>query len=200
MNTRTVIVVSGDALFSDCLRLYFDGVEDWSCVGFHNDGLAAMAAIGRQEPSAVLITNDLARLGAAALARQVIRRWPNIAVVVLDDEPLDDVVTLPADVGLSELMSALEVPGRPQARDLAGQRDGMARLADLTKRERTVLRMIALGEDTAGIAASLQVTENTVRTHLQNLYSKLDCHSRLDVVRFALSRGVVTPEQIQQDS
>lgn len=191
------MVVSGDVLLSDCLRLHFDEAQDWSCVGFHDDGLAAMAAIARLEPAAVLITNDLARLGGAGLARQVLRRWPDTAVVVLDEESLDDVVTLPPGTALSEVMAALEVPHRSQARDLAGQRDGMARLADLTKRERTVLRMIALGVDSAGIAGTLHVTENTVRTHMQNLYSKLDCHSRLDVVRFALRHGVVTSEQIQ---
>jgi DNA-binding NarL/FixJ family response regulator len=56
----------------------------------------------------------------------------------------------------------------------------------LTSREREVLDCMVAGLSRAEIAAQLQVSPNTVRTHTQNLISKLGAHSSLEVVTMAL--------------
>jgi DNA-binding NarL/FixJ family response regulator len=67
----------------------------------------------------------------------------------------------------------------------------MALLSSLTKQELVVLRMLAEGLTMSDIAARRGVTQNTVRTHIQNLYAKLGCHNRVEVVHFANRHGVV---------
>lgn len=68
-----------------------------------------------------------------------------------------------------------------------GRKDGDRRLAVLTARERQVLACLASGENRNQIAERLNLTANTVRTHLQNIMGKLGVHSTLEAV--ALTRA-----------
>jgi DNA-binding NarL/FixJ family response regulator len=61
----------------------------------------------------------------------------------------------------------------------------------LTQREVSVLRLLAAGCTASRIARTLGLSEKTVRKHLQNIYSKLDCHDRLLAVREAHRIGVL---------
>jgi DNA-binding CsgD family transcriptional regulator len=70
--------------------------------------------------------------------------------------------------------------------------DEAARLKALTRQERTILRLIAEGQPNREIARTLELSQHTVRTHKQNLYQKLGCHRRLDIVRLAMRHGLVT--------
>ncbi|MGH2546092.1 MAG: response regulator transcription factor, partial [Actinomycetota bacterium] len=72
--------------------------------------------------------------------------------------------------------------------------DSLAELLSLTSRERLVLKLLAEGMAGPDIARQLGVSQHTVRTHMQNLYAKLDAHSRLDVLRFASEHGLVPEE------
>lgn len=63
----------------------------------------------------------------------------------------------------------------------------------LTPREREILAHTALGKSGAAIAQELNISLMTVRTHLRNLMSKLNVHSRLEAVAFALRHGLIEP-------
>jgi DNA-binding NarL/FixJ family response regulator len=61
----------------------------------------------------------------------------------------------------------------------------------LTSREREVLSLLVEGLGGEAIAKRLGVSGNTVRTHVQNILSKLQVHSRLEAATFAVRHGVV---------
>lgn len=63
-------------------------------------------------------------------------------------------------------------------------------LAHLTAREMDVLRRLVGGASNADIADALAVSPNTIRTHVQNLFNKLDVHSRLEAVTVARDAGL----------
>ena len=63
------------------------------------------------------------------------------------------------------------------------------RVSRLTERECEVLRCMMLGFDRARIASELIVSVNTVRTHTQNILSKLEVHSSVEAVSVALQAG-----------
>lgn len=63
----------------------------------------------------------------------------------------------------------------------------------LTPREREILAHTAQGKSGAAIAEELNISLMTVRTHLRNLMSKLNVHSRLEAVAFALRHGLIEP-------
>ena len=67
---------------------------------------------------------------------------------------------------------------------------------DLTDREREVLRPLALGESNKAIADVLCVSEETVKTHVGHILSKLGVENRAQAVVQALKRGLVSLEEI----
>jgi DNA-binding NarL/FixJ family response regulator len=62
---------------------------------------------------------------------------------------------------------------------------------ELTDREREVLSLLAQGLNTPDIAQSLSISSSTVRNHVQNILHKLQVHSRLEAVAYALKHGLV---------
>jgi DNA-binding NarL/FixJ family response regulator len=61
----------------------------------------------------------------------------------------------------------------------------------LTKREIEILRLMAAGANTKVLAERLHVSPATVRNHAQNIFAKLDVHSRLEAVAWANQHGYV---------
>lgn len=70
-------------------------------------------------------------------------------------------------------------------------------LDDLTPREREVLRAVALGCNNAQIADMLTISVATVRSHVANLYSKLNLRDRAHATVFALKRGLVALDEVE---
>ena len=65
--------------------------------------------------------------------------------------------------------------------------------ADLTEREREVLRMLVSGRSTSALAAGLFVAPATARNHIQSIMTKLGAHSRLEAVSIALRERILSP-------
>ena len=63
-------------------------------------------------------------------------------------------------------------------------------IPELTDRETEVLRLVATGMSYKEIAAELVLSHRTVQNHVQNTLGKLHLHNRVELVRFALSRGL----------
>ena len=70
----------------------------------------------------------------------------------------------------------------------------MDRLSALTEREREVLRLLALGHTNQEIAKQLFISVRTAETHRAHIMQKLSLSSRADLVRYALSEGLLEPE------
>jgi two-component system, NarL family, response regulator LiaR len=85
---------------------------------------------------------------------------------------------------------------------LRGLRDDIRRarehgnlLSSLSRRERDVLLRMMKGMRGPQIAQDLMISADTVRTHIRNIFTKLDVHSRLEAVRVARAAGLRWPEQ-----
>jgi len=68
---------------------------------------------------------------------------------------------------------------------------------DLTPRERDVLRALALGRSNRDIAATLEIGEETVKTHVGNLLGKLGVANRAQAIVQALKRGLVSLDDLE---
>jgi DNA-binding NarL/FixJ family response regulator len=190
---RTVVIASGDRLFATAARRYLEQFG-WSVVAVVEDGLQALAATGRHHPTAILVISQLPRLGPAALARQIRRRHPAAHIVVIGNVQSKDAVVLALDAPGEMVASSLASPPPATSTEPIRRPSGLALLRNLTSRERLILKLLADGVTVREIASQLGVSQHTVRTHMQNLYAKLDAHSRLDVVRFAAEHGLVGGE------
>jgi DNA-binding NarL/FixJ family response regulator len=191
--TRSVVIASGDRLWADAASAHIDGEPGWEVAGTVPDGLQALAAVSRSSPDAVLVIGNLPRLGPAALSRQIRRRWPETTVVLMGEASSEYAVSLGIGVRSEEVLTALASPPPGPTEKPAEAPNGVL-LGRLTRREREVLKLLGEGRGMPEIARALGLSPHTIRTHMGNLYSKLGAHTRLDVVRFAASHGLVSTE------
>lgn len=192
MTRRSVLIASEDRLFADAAATYLAKGGAFDVVGVAADGVEALKIVARRQPDALLVIGDVGRMRGAAVAQQVHRRWPEIAVAVVGDH-----APSPSGRTAEEVVAAMVVAGpaptdgHPATPVAERERE---RLGSLTRREIRVLRLVARGASSAEIARDLGVSEHTVRTHLQNLYAKLGVHSRVEVVSFAARHALVEIE------
>ena len=66
-------------------------------------------------------------------------------------------------------------------------------LPRLTERETEVLRLVAKGLSSKQIADRLVLSHRTVQNHVQNTLNKLQLHNRVELVRYAIRRGLIEP-------
>jgi DNA-binding NarL/FixJ family response regulator len=98
----------------------------------------------------------------------------------------DGEIVMPSNL-LVGLLTRRQVPARVEAARSPIEYE------PLTPREREILAHTAQGKSGAIIAQELNISLMTVRTHLRNLMSKLNVHSRLEAVAFALRHGLIEP-------
>ena len=210
---RTVIV-DDHTLFAEAVRATLEarGIQ---VVAIAADGAAALEAVGSHRPDLVLMDLGLPDRSGLAVGAEIVEQWPETKVLALT--ALDDpravkeamrsgfhgyvMKDIPAakfvEAVLATLGGQAVVPHRLAAR-AAGVRSSTERtvalMADqLTYRELDVLRLLAEGLPGDAIARKLEISRNTVRTHVQNVLTKLQVHSRLEAATFAVRHGIVDP-------
>ncbi len=189
---RSVVVASGDRLYAEAVARYLSVREGWETASA-DDGVGALATIQRVHPDTVVLLGEMPRLDVATLTRQVRRRWAGIRVLTVGRQPVPGAQRIPPDAGAEVFVRALTTAAALVAQDEATEDPAkdLALIRTLTRREFAVLRLLVDGHETAEIANRLGISTHTVRTHLQNLYAKLGCHSRLEVVRLAARHGLL---------
>jgi NarL family two-component system response regulator LiaR len=213
---RRVVVLDEHRMFTEALALTLSAEPDLRVVdrcAVSDPDLPGRVAAGR--PDVVLVDVEPAGERAAELVAGLAGAHPGARVLVLtgsrDAARLVEAVLagaagwLTKDCAPAELLAAVRAVGRGHgwlspadlgvllpalraALDPAGRRPDP--LAVLSRQERRVLAGLVDGASGAEIAAALQVSEGTVRTHLHNVFGKLGVHSRLEAVRVARAAGL----------
>ncbi|MEV5878854.1 response regulator transcription factor [Streptomyces sp. NPDC052101] len=192
------------------------GVE---VVGAAGDGEEAVQLVGELAPDVVLMDLRMPRCDGVEATRRIRAQYPATQVVVLttyaDDESLFPALRagargyLTKDAGGDEIVRAVEsVLSGDAGLSPSVQRRLLERLSQpepspqatadappdgLTARETEVLLLIADGLSNQEIARKLHVSTATVKTHINNLFSKTGLKDRAQAVRYAYSKGLVRP-------
>ena len=145
-------------------------------------GLASFwtAAVGEEVP----VTTDLSFPGGVSIRASVSRclsasRDPIGRLLLLRDVTREKTIAIDLSTSVARRlveMAGGEAPGSP--------------LAQLTRREREVLSLLAEGLTNAGIAERLHVSLNTIASHLKNVYPKLHVSSRAQAAAYAVTHGI----------
>jgi len=177
-------------------------------VGTAGDGAAALRVAAATRPTVDVMDLQLPTLSGVEATGQLVVADPAVRVLVLsasgEQQDVLDAMKAGATGYLIKSASATELldavrrtaEGDPVfTPGLAGLVLGAFRgvtepEAKLTERETEVLRLVATGMSYKEIAAELVLSHRTVQNHVQNTLGKLHLHNRVELVRFALARGL----------
>jgi DNA-binding NarL/FixJ family response regulator len=212
-----VLVVDDQAMVREGFGALLSAQEGLEVVGHAADGEEAVEAVDRLSPDVVLMDVRMPRLDGLAAARRIIARHDAVRVLMLTTFDVDDYVYealragasgfLLKDAPAEELVRAVRVVAGGEAllapsvtrrliADFASRavpaRAVSARIDVLTAREREVLVLVARGLSNGDIAAQLVLAEQTVKTHVGRILTKLDLRDRVQAVVLAYETGVVS--------
>jgi DNA-binding NarL/FixJ family response regulator len=207
VNVR-VLLVDDDALVRAGLRMILSSAADLELVGEADDGARAVAAVREHRPDVVLMDIRMPEMDGIAATAALRRLDAPPQVIVLTTFQADDQVMSALRAGASgfllkhtppaEIVNAVRLVAAGEAmlspsvtRTLlshfgdaqASERRHAAaqRLATLTDREREVAVAVGSGASNAEVAASLFMSEATVKAHVSRLFTKLDVANRVQV-------------------
>jgi len=197
-------------LFAEAIRV---SLEDLGAdvVDTVTTGAAALEAALAERPDVILMDLGLPDQSGLAAGHTILEAWPEariLALTALNDRTLVDEAVrigfrgyLTKDTPVAQFANAVRsamdgqvvLPHRLMARvDVSSEEGHAALLADqLTAREREVLELLVQGADGKGVAQALGISQNTVRTHVQSILTKLQVHSRLEAATFAVRHRLV---------
>lgn len=129
----------------------------------------------------------------AAAAEESRRRWPGVAVVMIDDRTAELSHVLAAVRGSTAGLDVLSASAVASARDRLRSvvpRSAAEAYPQLTEREREVLHGLSTGAGPAAIAGALGISVNTCRGYLRTLMAKLGARSQREVLAFVAKHGL----------
>jgi DNA-binding NarL/FixJ family response regulator len=210
-----VLVVDDQELFRRGLTMLLGVESDIEVVGEAADGVSAAALAASTQPDVVLMDVRMPRqtgIEACAALKDAAPKARIIMLTVSDDEAdLYDAVKSGAsgyllkDSSIEEVAQAIRVVADGQslispsmAIKLLDEFKQMARTdrqavptPRLTERELEVLRLVAQGLNNREIAKQLFISENTVKNHVRNILEKLQLHSRMEAVMYAVREKIL---------
>lgn len=212
MSVITIAIADDHRVVARSLKAYLESFPDLQVAGIAASGEELLEHIGTWRPH-VLIQDLLMPGGIDGIetTRRVAARHPSVRVVALtasiDEARMMGVLRAGAsgyvrkDTDPEILLAAVRAvaAGRTYI-DPAIARQ-LTRTPDpdpLTPREAEVLRHVASGESNRVIAAALGISEETVKTHVANLLSKLQAENRAQATVQALKRGLISLDDTDQ--
>ena len=212
-----IVIADDQALVRSGFRLIVDARPDLEVVGEAEDGVQAVALVEELDPDVILLDVRMPNLDGIEATKRIVDSGSGTRILVLTTFDLDEYVYgairagasgfLLKDVRPNELVDAIRVVASgnallgPTAVERLLQRFSEERPLDtaavglLTDREAETLRLLANGLSNAEIAATLVVSETTVKTHVSNLLRKLGVRDRVQAVIAAYDAGVVQPRR-----
>jgi DNA-binding NarL/FixJ family response regulator len=195
------------------LKLLLEQQADMEVVAEAGDGAEAVERAVAERPDVCVLDVSMPKLTGLQATREIRTHLPDVAVLILsmhDDERYlfealkagagGYVLKKEADQFLVDAVRAV-VRGEPFLTNAAQRSlvrewmadDSAGPVEPLTPREQEVLKLIAEAHTNREIGAILHLAEKTVESHRGNLLRKLGMRDRVELVRYAIRRGLVEP-------
>jgi DNA-binding NarL/FixJ family response regulator len=173
------------------LRLLLERQSDMEVVAEAGDGAEAVQRALAERPDVCILDVSMPKLTGLQAAREIRQQSPDTAVLMLsmhdDDRYLFE--ALKAGAGGYVLKKAAQ---RALVREWMAD-DSTGPVEPLTPREQEVLKLIAEAHTNREIGEILHLAEKTVESHRGNLLRKLGMRDRVELVRYAIRRGLIEP-------
>lgn len=211
-----LLLVDDHPIVRTGLRMLFQSEPGLVVVGEADSGAAALKAAEQLHPDVVIMDVAMPDMNGIEATRRIKANNPETAVLALtmhEDEQYFFAMLnagasgyIPKRAAPDDLVSAIHVVAEGNfflystlarflikdmtEQDLTG---GGEPVASLTPRETEVLTYIAEGYTSREIADTLVISVKTVERHRENIMTKLDIHNRVDLVKFAMRKGLIQP-------
>ena len=216
-----VLIADDHAVLRAGLRMLLDAEPDIEVVGEARDGLEVLTRVRALAPDVLLLDLAMPGMGGLEVLRRVREMSPQTRVLILTMHEEEEYLREALRAGgagyvlkraaAEELLSAIRavyhggVYLHPEhtrrlleemvSREVHGPEPETETEPPLSPREREVLRLIALGYTNQQAADALYLSVKTVETYRARLMAKLGLRTRAELVRYALQRGWIRPEE-----
>ena len=214
MEITKILIVDDHTVVRDGLSTILERQDDFVVVGEAENGLVAVEKARDLRPDVVLMDLRMPEMDGVEAMRRIRAEEPETKFIVLTtfdgDEYIFDAIEAGAkgyllkDASREELFQAVRSVQRGESLIQPGVAsrllDRLAQLSrqgespsseGLSQREIEVLQLMASGAANKEIAASLSISESTVKTHVAKIFQKLDVNHRTEAVTAALQRGII---------
>jgi DNA-binding NarL/FixJ family response regulator len=213
----TVVVADDQALVRGGFKMILETQPDIDVVAEAQDGVDAVEQVEAHRPDVVLMDVRMPRLDGVAATRRILAKHPETRVLVLTTFDEDEIVYEAFRAGASGFLLKTVPPTRlaDAVRTIAAGEELLAPtvtrrlietflstsrppansygLENLTDRERQVLELIGRGLSNSEIANHFVISEATVKTHVNRVFSKLQLRDRVQAVVLTYESGLVQP-------
>ena len=211
-----ILLADDHTIVRQGIRKIVEDQPDWEVVAEAGDGREAVRQALELKPDIALLDIGMPLLNGIEAAAQITRRAPAVRVVILSMHPNEAYITRALQAGAkgyllkdsadTDLIRALTLVSQGKSffspavtkvmlddylRHLA-TRGVVDRYESLSEREREIFQLIAEGRSNKEIADLLFVSPNTIETHRAHIMEKLDVHSAVELVLFAVRRGLIS--------
>ena len=214
MTTR-LLLVDDHAVVRSGLKMLLGSESDVEIVGEASTAAQAIETAGVARPDVILMDIGLPDLSGIDATREIKKRFPKLSIVALtiheDEEYFFKMLEagasgyVPKRAAPEELLTAIRAAASGEVylypslakllvKDYLEQEhpaDVKANLDGLTGREHEVLTYLAEGANNETIAEALVISPKTVERHRENIMRKLNLHSRSELVRYAIRKGII---------
>lgn len=217
MDNIRLLLVDDHEVVRTGLRMLLESQPNLEIVAEANCGQQALEIARTLRPAIVIMDITLPDISGIEATRQIKQNCPEIAVIALtiheDEQYFFEMLQagaaayVPKRAAPDDLIHAIEAVSHgevyiyPSLAKLlvtdflarATEETSQAAMEKLTPREQEVLAALAEGDSNEAIADKLDISKHTVARHRENLMRKLGLHSRSDLVKYAIRKGLITP-------
>jgi DNA-binding NarL/FixJ family response regulator len=200
----TVMLVDDHALLRTGVANIINQEADLQVVAEAGNGAEAIEGYERHRPDVTLLDLRMPVMEGVEVVKRIRERDPAARVIVLTTYDTDDEISralkagakayVLKDISADDLVACIRdvLAGKTYIAPAAAAKlaEGVTRV-QLTPREMAALKLVADGKANKEIAAALDISERTVKTHLAHLFEKLGATSRTEAVKVATRRGLV---------
>ena len=201
-----VLVVDDHPLMLDGIVSFIEAEPDMEVVAQAGNGIDAIECFRRHLPDVTLMDLQMAKMDGITAIKTLCGEYPGARILVLTTYKGDFQALRALNAGAcgyllksmirKELLDALRgaARGRNQIMPEVAAEIGLHALDEpLSEREIEVLKAVSAGRANKQVAATLSLSEETVKTHMRNILAKLNAQDRTHAVMIALQRGIITP-------